>query len=89
MLTGRISWLLFGLLVAGPVLAEYQPDYAAVVKDLQMVNRSADRLTVVVWLPAEFWRLALESGGRVTPKEIDRLLQTIDSYVLVSVVDGR
>jgi len=38
-----------------------RPDYGAMVKDLEILDRSADRLTLVFWMPAEFGR----TGGFV------------------------
>lgn len=85
-LAGILVW---GSAMGGPAGGEYKPDLAAMTKDLEMLARAEDRITLVLWLPTEFWRVSLESGGRVTPKEVERFTREIDPYVVVAVADGQ
>jgi hypothetical protein len=67
MVTRRIVCVVTGLLACGSAMGEFKPDPSAVVKDLEMMTRSEDRMTLVLWLPTEFWRASLESSGKIAP----------------------
>jgi hypothetical protein len=88
MVTRRIACIAAALLAAGPALADFKPDTNALVKDLEMTSHADDRLTIVLWLPTEFWRASMEGEGKVAPKDIDRFLKELNPYVLVAVADG-
>jgi hypothetical protein len=89
MLIRRIVWLLAGLFLSASAMAEYKPDPEALIKDLQRVTRSHDRMTMVLWLPSEFWRASLESEGKMTPQSVDRFVKELEPYVVVAVADGQ
>jgi hypothetical protein len=86
MLARGILWIVAGLLVSGSAFGDFKPDPTALVRDLESMTRSEDRVTLALWLPTEFWRMSLE--GKVAPKEAERFLKEIDAYVVVAVVDG-
>jgi hypothetical protein len=46
-------------------------------------------LSVAFWMPAEFWRSALGSSGRLTPQAIDEYVAAIEPYMLIAVVQGQ
>lgn len=75
--------------MGGPAGGEYKPDSTAVMKDLEILAKTDDRMTLVIWLPTEFWRISLESSGRVTSKEVERFTKELDPYVVVAVADGQ
>jgi hypothetical protein len=89
MLIRRIVWLLTGLLLSASAMGEYKPDPNALVKDLQKLTRSQDRMTLVLWMPTEFWRASLESSGRMAPQDVDRFVKELEPYVVVAVADGQ
>ena len=89
MLIRRIVWLLAGLLLSASAMGEYKPAPEALIKDLQRLTRSHDRMTLVLWLPAEFWRASLESEGKMTPQDVDRFVKELEPYVVVAVADGQ
>jgi hypothetical protein len=64
-------------------------DYGALVHDLEKIQKSSDKITVVLWMPEEFWKSALASNGRFTPKGIDDYLVALRPYTLIAVVDSR
>ncbi len=90
-MSGRSIWILalLALLPAGSPRAEPKLDFTAIVKDAEMLRRGEDRLTIVIWMPDEYWRAALESGGRLTAKAIDEFIKAVHPYTFVAVVDAR
>jgi hypothetical protein len=89
MLTRRIVWLLVGLLLSTSAIGGYKPDPGALIKDLQRLTQSQDRMTMVLWLPPEFWRASLEAKGQMAPQSVDRFVKEVDPYVIVAVADGQ
>ena len=74
--------------MVAPAGAAATPDYGAMVKDLEILDKSADRLTLVFWMPAEFWRVALEASGKVSEKGPREFISAIEPYTVIAVVDG-
>jgi hypothetical protein len=85
----RLVCAVAGLLVSQAVIADFKPDTSALIRDLSVTRQSQDRMTVVFWLPPQFWRASLESGGMTDPKQVDRFVQNIEPYVILAVADGR
>ena len=89
MLSKRIALLLAGLVLSASALGEYKADPEALIKDLERLTRSHDRMTLTLWLPAEFWRASLESEGKMTPQDVDSFLKELEPFVVVAVADGQ
>jgi hypothetical protein len=89
MITRRIVWAVGALLVAGSALADFKPDPGGMIKDLEIMKKTDERMTLVIWLPTEFWRASLEASGKVVPEEIERVVKELDQYVIVAVSDGQ
>jgi hypothetical protein len=68
---------------------ELKSDPEALIKRLEKLTRSQDRMTLVLWLPSEFWRATLESSGKLAPKAVDGFVKELEPYVVVAVADGQ
>ena len=82
------AFLLTSLVALGPARADVKPDFGAIVKDLEVVDKSSDRLTLVFWMPLEFWRATLESSGKLSDKGMQQFVQTVQPYTILAVLDG-
>ena len=89
MLIRRMVWLLAGLLLSASAMGGYKPDPNALIRDLQRQSQSHERMTLVLWLPPEFWRASLDSQGRMTPQSIDLFVKELEPFVVVAVADGQ
>jgi hypothetical protein len=94
MVATRIVPAVFGILAWGSAMAgsetgDIRPDPTALIKDLETIGKLGDRMTLVLWLPTEFWRVTLESGGKVAPDDVERFTKAIDPYVVVAIADGQ
>jgi hypothetical protein len=86
---GLLACLPAAFLAVAPVrAADVKPDYGSVVKDLEIMDRSGDRFTLVFWMPPEFWRVAVESSGKLTDKAIKQITDTLQPYTIVAVIDA-
>lgn len=46
-------------------------------------------MTLAIWMPEAFWKLALSANGRLTSKGISDTLDVIRPYILVAVLDAQ
>lgn len=72
-----------------PAKAADGPDYGALIRDLTKMEKTSDRMTVVMWMPEEFWKLALSANGRLSQKGISDTLDLVRPYTLIAVLDGQ
>jgi hypothetical protein len=75
------------LLVAAPLQAQ-QASLQEVISDTQRMEQSADRLTLVWWIPAQFWEISLAQNADVSPKQVRELVASFEPYTVVAIVDG-
>jgi hypothetical protein len=86
---GYLASLAIGLMLMQSVRAETKVDYQAMIRDVELVNKSADQLVLSFWMPAEFWRVSLTSSGRMTPQGIDDFVKVLQPYTLIAVLQGK
>lgn len=72
-----------------PARADVKPEYSSVVKDLEVLDRSGNRFTLVFWMPPEFWQVAAQSSGKLTDKAVQELTSTVQPYTIVAVIDAQ
>ena len=58
------------------------------VRETQQFSDAADRLTLIWWLPPEFWRVSFEATGDLTESAIEEMMEVVEPYVTVAVVQG-
>jgi hypothetical protein len=68
---------------------KFTPDFSALNRDLMVTHNADGRLTMVMWMPEEFWRAAFSASNNLTGDAIDRYVAVIHPYVLVAVVDAQ
>ncbi|HTV52677.1 MAG TPA: hypothetical protein VME21_15920 [Steroidobacteraceae bacterium] len=85
----RAGWIISTVLASSVAVADFKPDFSAVMKDLEMMSRSEDRMTFVLWLPIDFWRFQLQAQAMLTPKAIDQIITSLDPYTIIAVVDAQ
>jgi hypothetical protein len=81
--------VIFGLLCAAALPAQAGLDMSAVTKDVQQVRTGDHRITIVMWLPEQFWRAAITNSGKITDDQAEQFLKTVRPYTLVAVVDAK
>jgi hypothetical protein len=78
-----------GLMLMQPLQAETKVDYQAMIRDVELVNKTSDDLVLSFWMPAEFWRVSLTSSGRMTPQGVDDFVKVLQPYTLIAVLEGK
>lgn len=69
--------------------AKNQPSVTELLHSTQQLSSDSGRLTLVWWIPKEYWRVAMSKNTKVTPAYIDDLEKSLAPYVLMVIVDGQ
>ncbi|MBI4824671.1 MAG: hypothetical protein HY805_10665 [Nitrospirae bacterium] len=78
--------LLFGFIAE--TLAQ-ETDINEILRETQKMSQSADDVTMVWWIPGEFWRLSLSADPSTTEAQIEEFINIVSPYTIVVVVDGK
>jgi len=86
----RPTWLitLLALLPLSGACAEPPLDFTAILKDVQMLRKVDNHLTLVLWMPEQYWKASLQSNDRLTDKAKAEFLEAMRPYTMVAVVDA-
>jgi hypothetical protein len=64
-------------------------DLTALVHETQkMSQEGGGAITMVWWMPEEYWAASLAQAPNVTPAQTDQIMKAIRPYVMVAVVKG-
>jgi hypothetical protein len=84
------STLLFGAVVPGRADATSQMN--DLIRDTQKLSEDTNGMTLVWWIPDDFWRISMEAqANELTPaqkKNLDTMLQAVHPYTLVAALHG-
>ncbi len=72
--------------VAGPAMAQ-EVDLTALIRETQNLPQKAGKITLVWWIPDEFWTVSLRQR-KSTEAQIEAVLKAVRPYMIVAVVDG-
>jgi hypothetical protein len=70
------------------VAAEVKLSASAIVKETQISKNETNQLTLVWWLPEEYWKASFASSSSITESQQEKFFQLMRPYVLVAVVHG-
>ena len=57
--------------------------------DTQRIAQGPEQLTLVWWIPSDFWRASMAQNPNLTGEQIDHLVQLLDDYAIFAVVAGK
>lgn len=83
-----LAFLFATLVPLWPAGAGAQTDMNALINDTQRMHQDGPRLTLVWWIPNEYWEESATSSPRSSPQQLKQLLALVERYVIVAVVDG-
>ena len=75
------------LLLASQSQAQERIDLRALVRETQLMSEAPNEMTMVWWLPEQFWQASL--GQRLPADQVEEVLKVVRRYMLIAVVDGR
>jgi len=64
-------------------------DPVALYQDTQKIVQKAGQMTLVWWIPEEFWHVSSADDPRVTKEQAEKLIEVLRPYTLIIVIDGK
>lgn len=58
------------------------------INETQQMSEAPDEMTLVWWVPTEFWEASMAQDGTVASDEIDDFVKVLTPYTVVFAVDG-
>lgn len=83
----RVLTSLVILSAAGRLCAQ-NIDMQSLIKETQKTEKRQSRLTMVWWIPEEFWAEALRSDPSISEVKIRDIVKIVNQFALFVVVDG-
>jgi hypothetical protein len=68
---------------------ESQVDLQALVQETQKMSQKADEMTLLWWIPEEYWRVSLTQTPNMPAAQVEEIVSHFAKYVLLVVVDGK
>lgn len=63
-------------------------DINAVIRDTQILSQKADKITLLWWVPEEFWQISYSQNPNITEEAVKKVLESIRPYTIIVVLDG-
>ena len=81
--------LLFAIPWSGPGTARAAGlDLQALTQETQQMSRKPEAMTMVWWVPEEFWAASFAQAPGMSKAQADEFLRTVRPYTMLVVVDG-
>lgn len=61
-------------------------DIAAIAKEVEILKTEGRSMTMVMWMPEEYWRAAIQSSGGLSAKGTEEFLAAMRPYTMVAVL---
>jgi hypothetical protein len=89
--TGKVAAIAFLILYfLSPSFAQDKKvEITKFVQESQKIDQSHESMTVVWWIPDDFWRVNFEQDPRATKAQYEELVEVIKPYTVFAVVDGK
>jgi len=69
--------------------AQRKVSLKALIHETQHISEKHDEMTLVWWIPTDFWRIAVAKNPTVTQTQIDQIVSVMSPYTVIVVVDGK
>lgn len=83
--------LLCGSLADSPAqeIGESKVNINALVQETKKTVQKADEMTLVWWIPEEFWNVTFAQDPTVTKAQAEEFIKVLRPYTLIVIVDGK
>ena len=78
------------LVAAWPAAAKDKDiDATALTQETQKIYQAAGNITLVWWIPEDFWCASFKRSANLTPQQTEDFLKVLRPYVMIAVVKGQ
>jgi hypothetical protein len=64
-------------------------DLVALAQETQKISQKTDELTLIWWIPEEFWKASFAQQKQISAEQAEEFLKVMRPYVVVAVVKGK
>ncbi|MCB4236135.1 hypothetical protein LDL59_16780 [Kaistella anthropi] len=57
------------------------------IEEIQQVKQNQTDMKLVWWIPTEYWEVALQENGSITPQQLEYLKELLNDYTIVAAGD--
>jgi len=68
---------------------ESKVDLTALTQETQKISQKADEMTLIWWIPEEFWQISFAQDPTATEAQSEEFIKILHPYTLIAVVDGK
>ena len=68
---------------------DYKPKMEDILKDTQKMVNNEDGMTIIWWIPIEFWQASFEKNPNVTHEQAAKFLDILRPYTVVVVMESK
>ena len=90
MWTGKVFIVV--LLIFGSINSSFAQDIKvdinALIQETQKMSQSQHEMTLVWWIPEDFWRVNFEQNPNITKAQTEEFIKLLRPYIIVVAVDG-
>jgi hypothetical protein len=83
-----VALLIFGWMNSS-FAQDIKIDINAIVQETQRTSRSADEMTLIWWIPEDFWQVSFEQNPDTTAAQIEKFMKVLRPYMVIVAVDGK
>ena len=63
-------------------------DTNALIAETQRQSQSADKVSMIWWIPEEFWRASFEQNPSVNATQVEAFIKVLRPYIVIVALDG-
>ena len=67
---------------------ENKVDINALVQETQKIKQISDEMTLIWWIPDEYWRASFEQDPNITAAQTEEFIKILHPYMVIVAVDG-
>jgi hypothetical protein len=77
------------LCISADVSFAQKANLDTLINETQKTSTETDRMTMIWWIPEEYWKVSLAQDGKLTPAQIEDFVGALRPYTLFVVADGK
>ena len=80
--------LLFLVYVSTGLPQENKVNLNTLTQETQKMSEMANEMTLIWWIPEEFWRVSFEQDPSITAEQTEEFIKVLRPYTIIVAVDG-
>ena len=82
------AFLVFGWL-SSSFAQDRKVDINILMQETQKMGQSPEEMTLVWWIPEDFWRISFQQNPNLTAAQTEEFLKVLRPYIIIVAADGK